>query len=224
MGYMRLDMTAVDKGVASQGCFDGSFDISQIHGGSNDDVIEDARDPVQGTQRACGLFLLLLPLDAAAMGHPPLGHLNLDRLRHQAVPLEAAHRRERDIVIVPLLIEGNDNANPVGDMIDVSYAPGGALGCTFFPEAVDVSAQFNGSALDRDADLREAGAEFPADLILDIMLQFCVTPHGLALGPHGTDRRFPPECISHCSAAFYLKIRMKTGARAACGRRFIEPR
>jgi hypothetical protein len=75
-------------------------------------------------------------------------------------------------------------------MIDVSYAAGGALGCTFFPEAVDVSAQFNGSALDRDADLRSAGAEFPADLILDIMLQFCVTPHGLALGPHGTDRRF----------------------------------
>ena len=89
-----------------------------------------------------------------------------------------------------MLIEGNDNANAVGDMIDVSYAPGGALGCTFFPEAVDVSAQFHGSPLDRDADVGYAGAEFPADLILDIMLQFCVTPHGLALGPHGTDRRF----------------------------------
>ena len=53
-----------------------------------------------------------------------------------------------------------------------------------------MAAQFNGSALDRDADLREAGAEFPADLILDIMLQFCVIPHGLALGQRGTDRRF----------------------------------
>ena len=53
-----------------------------------------------------------------------------------------------------------------------------------------VSAQFNGSALDRDADLREAGAEFPADLILDIMLQFCVIPHSLALGSRGTDPRF----------------------------------
>src|SRR5712691_5364530 len=78
-----------------------------------------------------------------------------------------------------------------------------------------VSAQFNGSALDRDADLREAGAEFPADLILDIMLQFCVIPHGLALGPRGWTIGFPPECISHCSAAFYLKVRMRTGAKAA---------
>src|ERR1700692_1894368 len=55
MGQMRLDMTAVDKGVASQGCFDGSLDVSQSHGGLNDDVIEDAHDPVQGTQRARGL-------------------------------------------------------------------------------------------------------------------------------------------------------------------------
>src|SRR5258707_6323140 len=85
---------------------------------------------------------------------PTPRHLNLDRLRHQAVPLEAAHRRESDIVVVPLLVEGNDNANAVGDMIDMSYSPGGALGCTFFPEALDVAAQFNGSALDRDADLR----------------------------------------------------------------------
>src|SRR3989454_9550529 len=52
MGHMRLDMTAVDKGVASQGCFDGSFDVSQTHRGLNDNVIADARDPVQGTQRA----------------------------------------------------------------------------------------------------------------------------------------------------------------------------
>ena len=65
MGHMHLDMTAVDKGVASQGCFDGSFDVSETHGGLNDDVIADARDPVQGTQRARGLFLLLLPFDAA---------------------------------------------------------------------------------------------------------------------------------------------------------------
>src|SRR5258708_5287269 len=28
---------------------------------------------------------------------------------------------------------------------------------------------------------------------------------------------FPPECISHCSLAFYLKIRMRTGAGAAYG-------
>ena len=56
MGYVRLDMTAVDKGVASQGCFDGSFDVSQTHGGLNDDFIADARDPVQGTQRAASSF------------------------------------------------------------------------------------------------------------------------------------------------------------------------
>jgi hypothetical protein len=55
-------------------------------------------------------------------------------------------------------------------MIDVSYAPGGALGCAFFPESVDVPGQFNGTTLDRDADLSEAGAEFPTDLILNIML------------------------------------------------------
>ena len=59
MGHMRLDMTAVDKGVASQGCFDGRFEVCQTNGGLNDDLIVDARDPVQGTQRACGLFLLL---------------------------------------------------------------------------------------------------------------------------------------------------------------------
>ena len=64
MGHMHLNMTAVDKGVASQGCFDGSFYVSQTHGGLNDDVIADACDPVQGTQGACGLFLLLLPFDA----------------------------------------------------------------------------------------------------------------------------------------------------------------
>ena len=65
MGHMRLDMAAIDKGIASQGCFDGSFDVSQTHGGLNDDVIADARNPVQGAQRARGLFLLLLPFDAA---------------------------------------------------------------------------------------------------------------------------------------------------------------
>jgi hypothetical protein len=55
---MRLDVTAIDKGVASQGCFDGSFDVSQTHRGLNDDVIADARDPVQCTQRARPLPLL----------------------------------------------------------------------------------------------------------------------------------------------------------------------
>src|SRR5450755_4232476 len=44
------------------------------------------------------------------------------------------------------------------------------------------------------------------------MLQFCVIPHGLALGHAVWTVVFPPECISHCSVAFYRKIRMGTGA------------
>ena len=100
-------------------------------------------------------------------------------------------------------------------MIDVSYAPGGALGCTFFPEAVDVSAQLNGSALDRDADLREASAEFPADLILDIVLQFCVIPHGLALGPRSTEHRFSSRVYQSLQRGVLPQIRMRTGEPGA---------
>jgi len=41
-------------------------------------------------------------------------------------------------------------------MIDVRYAPGGALDCAFIPEGVHVPGQLNGSPLNCDVSLRQA--------------------------------------------------------------------
>jgi hypothetical protein len=108
-------------------------------------------------------------------------------------------------------------------MIDVSYAPGGALGCTFFPEAVDVSAQFDRSALDLTLIcVRPALSSQPTSFSISCCKS--VSLHMVWPSAHTVQTVvFPPECISHCSAAFYLKIRMIAGARAACGA-VLEPR
>jgi hypothetical protein len=47
----------------------------------------------------------------------------------------------------------------------------------------DVATQLDSSTLNRYADIHEARTEFPGNLVLDIMLQFRVIPHGLALEP-----------------------------------------
>jgi len=102
----------------------------------DDDVVADAGDSDQGTSArstSCFCCCRATVPKRSPFHRPP-------EPRQSPAPdssTQAAHRGERDVVVAPLLIERNHNANSVGDMIDVAYAPGGALGCAFFPEAVE---------------------------------------------------------------------------------------
>src|SRR6476620_12246194 len=76
------------------------------------------------------------------------------------------------------------------------YTPNSALGGALLPKTVHMTDQLNGAVFDNDTNLIGVNTGFPVQLLLNVVLQVCVVPHGWisSVDPRA-DRAHSRECI-----------------------------